>query len=68
MGIFRAVDEPSKVVNRLVAVNGDNAKAQTIVEGADFYSSPRFDAKGEHLLWLEYVSICLAWRSGQCLK
>lgn len=50
--------EPS---NRIVAIDLENGRVVTLVEGADFYSTPRISPDGGHLAWLEWHHPNMPW-------
>ena len=54
----RAGQEP---VNRIVAVDLDNGHVTTLVEGADFYSTPRLSPVGTQLAWLSWNHPNMPW-------
>ncbi len=45
---------PSEVRNYVVAINPATKEVKRIVEGADFYSYPRFSPDGTKISWLEW--------------
>ena len=47
------IDEPSKVVNTLVLIDAREEKVTVIVEGNDFYASPKWNHDGSKIAWLE---------------
>jgi dipeptidyl aminopeptidase/acylaminoacyl peptidase len=47
--------------NRLVAVNLADGAVATLVEGADFYSSPRLSPDGRQLAWLAWNHPNMPW-------
>ena len=47
------IDEPSKVVNALVVINAANKEVTVVVEGNDFYASPRWNNDGTKAAWIE---------------
>lgn len=48
-------------VNTLVAIPLDGGPPQTLVAGADFYSSPRLSPDGASLAWLEWRHPNMPW-------
>ena len=50
-------------VNRLVAVDCDSGRVTTLVEGADFYSSPTLSPDGRSLAWLSWNHPVMPWDS-----
>lgn len=52
-----------EAINTLVKVrcDGDEAGGQVIVEGNDFYSSPRLSPDGRHLAWLTWRHPNMPW-------
>lgn len=47
-------DEPSKVVNTLVAIHIQTRKVYTVAQGYDFYTSPRFSADGKYAAYVAW--------------
>lgn len=56
-------EEGKEAVNTLVQVNiaGDNSGGQVVAEGADFYASPRLNADGSRLAWLQWYHPDMPW-------
>ncbi|MEW5988399.1 MAG: S9 family peptidase, partial [Chloroflexota bacterium] len=52
-----------QAVNTLISldVNGDEAGGRVLVEGADFYSSPRLSPDGRRLAWLAWHHPNMPW-------
>ncbi|MEX0642565.1 MAG: S9 family peptidase [Pirellulales bacterium] len=48
-------------VNRVVAVDLANGKVTTLVEGADFYSTPRVSPDGRQLAWVSWNHPNMPW-------
>jgi len=48
------IDEPSKVINTLVIIDTETTNITTIASGRSFYSHPRFNIKGDKILWFEW--------------
>jgi dipeptidyl aminopeptidase/acylaminoacyl peptidase len=48
-------------VNTLAAIPLGGGEAQVLVEGADFYSSPRLSPRGTHLAWLSWNHPNMPW-------
>jgi dipeptidyl aminopeptidase/acylaminoacyl peptidase len=48
-------------VNTVVAIPLGDGEAQVLVEGADFYSSPRLDPRGDRLAWLSWDHPNMPW-------
>lgn len=48
------LDEPSKVVNTLVAIHTETRKVYTVAQGYDFYTSPRFSADGNYAAYVAW--------------
>ncbi|KAI0316659.1 Alpha/Beta hydrolase protein [Amylostereum chailletii] len=55
-------DTPSAVINRLVAIDSNTRSLTTIVEGADFYASPRFSPDGEHVAYQDWNHPDMPWQ------
>lgn len=51
------------VEHRLVSLALDDGKRSVLVEGADFYSSPRLDPEGARLAWIEWDRPEQPWTS-----
>jgi dipeptidyl aminopeptidase/acylaminoacyl peptidase len=47
--------------NHVVAVDLNDGKVTTLVEGADFYSNPRISPDGKQLCWLEWHHPNMPW-------
>ena len=48
--------------NEIVSVDLESSGAMSVlVEGADFYSSPRLDAEGKRLAWLDWSHPYMPW-------
>lgn len=56
---------PSKVKNRLVVLDTSTGETETLVEGADFYTSPRFSPDGRSLCWLQWDHPDMPWTGAQ---
>ena len=56
-------DEPSKVVNYIGAVSLDNGSVQVLVEGDDFYSSPKLTKDGQKLAFVSWNHPMMPWDS-----
>ncbi|MCW8883632.1 MAG: hypothetical protein OQK12_00085, partial [Motiliproteus sp.] len=56
-------DLPAQVINRLVAIDPDNGQRSVLVEGADFYASPRVSSDGRKLAWLSWNHPDQPWLS-----
>ena len=56
-------DEPSKVVNYIGAVSLDNGSVQVLVEGDDFYSSPKLSNDGQKLAFVSWNHPMMPWDS-----
>ncbi|KUJ07635.1 alpha/beta-hydrolase [Mollisia scopiformis] len=62
--IIAAVQEEHRekeVINSLAVINSKNGKAKTIVEGADFYSQPKFSHDGKKICWLQWNHPDMPW-------
>ncbi len=60
-------NEGSEAVNRIVAVDLDNGRVTPLVEGADFYSTPRVSPDGRRLAWLGWNHPNMPWDGSQLL-
>ncbi|KAK3685225.1 peptidase S9 prolyl oligopeptidase active site-containing protein [Podospora appendiculata] len=49
-----AKPKPVDVKNYVVAINTVTKEIRRVVEGADFYSYPRFSPDGRHIAWLQW--------------
>ena len=49
--------------NSIIAIDLDNSKIQTLVEGNDFYSSPRLSPDGRYLAWISWNHPDMPWDS-----
>lgn len=61
-GLFLAVEEDHRekeVVNRIIAC--DQEGVRTVVQGADFYSHPKFDSSGSHISWMQWNHPDMPW-------
>jgi hypothetical protein len=47
-------DEPTKVVNKLVAINAESQTVTTFAEGADFYAFPVISPNGKKVAWIQW--------------
>lgn len=55
--------ENSEPVNKIVAIDLKSGEITTLVEGNDFYSSPRISPDGSELAWLSWDHPYLPWDS-----
>jgi dipeptidyl aminopeptidase/acylaminoacyl peptidase len=53
--------DPQNVVNSLVSISLDDGGLQVLVEGNDFYASPRLSPNGERLAWLTWNHPNMPW-------
>lgn len=53
--------EPKDVKDYVVAVDVETGKVVRLVEGADFYTSPRFSGDGKWVSWREWMHPEMAW-------
>jgi dipeptidyl aminopeptidase/acylaminoacyl peptidase len=51
----------SEPVNRIVAVDLANGAVTTLIEGADFYSTPRLSPDGQQLTWISWHHPNMPW-------
>ncbi|OPX54458.1 Dipeptidyl aminopeptidase/acylaminoacyl peptidase [Oceanospirillum multiglobuliferum] len=56
------------IINRLVAIELTTGKQQVIACGADFYTSPCFNADGSELAWIEWQHPHQPWTETQLCK
>ncbi|KAF9877065.1 dipeptidyl peptidase [Colletotrichum karsti] len=49
-----AINTPEGVKNYIVAINADTGETKRVVQGADFYYTPRFSEDGKRLAWTEW--------------
>lgn len=56
--------EPS---NRIVEIDLENGRVVTLVDGADFYSTPRISPDGRQLAWLEWRHPNMPWDGTELL-
>lgn len=49
-----AIDTPSRIQNRIVAIDSATGRVKRIVEGADFYFMPSVSYNGKKISWLEW--------------
>ncbi|OWO99365.1 hypothetical protein B2J93_8762 [Marssonina coronariae] len=52
-------------VNTLVVIDARNKKAETIVQGADFYSHPKFSPDGTKISWLQWNHPDMPWTGSE---
>lgn len=50
-----------EVVNTIVAIDLDQGRTTTLVEGADFYTHPRFDPSGTRVCWTQWNHPNMPW-------
>lgn len=55
--------EPKDVKNYVVAINVDTGKVRRLVEGADFYSSPRYSSDGKWASWRSWNHPDMPWQN-----
>lgn len=55
----------SAVINRLVSIEPDSGRIDTLAEGADFYAAPRLSPDGKNLCWLSWNHPYMPWDSTQ---
>ncbi len=53
--------EDAEPTNRIVAVDLNNGDVATLVEGADFYSTPRIRSDAQQLAWLSWNHPNMPW-------
>ena len=49
--------------NSIVTIDLDNGRVQTLIEGSDFYSSPRLSPDGRYLAWMSWDLPNMPWDS-----
>lgn len=70
-GIIAAVQEEHRgkdhrgVVNTLAVIDSKTKSAKTIVEGADFYSHPKFSHDGRRICWLQWNHPDMPWTGSE---
>lgn len=47
-------DAALEIQNSIVVIDSRNGEHTTVVQGADFYSTPRFSPDGKHLAWKQW--------------
>jgi hypothetical protein len=50
-----------EVINTIVVLNAESKKAEIVVEGADFYSHPKFSYDGKKLSWIQWNHPDMPW-------
>ena len=55
--------EPKDVKNYVVAINVDSGRVRRLVEGADFYSSPRYSPDGKWVSWRSWDHPDMPWQT-----
>lgn len=60
-------DTPAEVVNTLVAfdVHADKPELIKIASGADFYSNPRWSARGDYISWVQWMHPDMPWEGSE---
>jgi len=53
--------QATNVINNLVAINLETNTSHVIVEGADFYSHPRFSPDGTKVSWIQWNHPDMPW-------
>ncbi|BFM07974.1 S9 family peptidase [Halioxenophilus aromaticivorans] len=51
---------------RIVSIDADGRDSFTLVEGSDFYSSPRVSPCGQFFSWLSWEHPAMPWASNSC--
>jgi dipeptidyl aminopeptidase/acylaminoacyl peptidase len=57
--------ENSEPVNKIVSIDLNSGAVTTLIEGNDFYSSPRLSGDGSQLAWLSWNHPHMPWDSTQ---
>ena len=52
---------PKDVVNTVILIDGKNKTTTTVLEGADFYSHPKFSPDGKWLSWIQWNHPDMPW-------
>ena len=53
----------SEPENTIISIDLTNGKTQTLIEGSDFYSSPRLSPDGRYLCWISWDRPNMPWDS-----
>lgn len=67
-GIIAAVQEEHRgkeVINTIAVIDANTKKATTIVEGADFYSHPKFSPDGKRISYLTWDHPDMPWTGSE---
>ncbi|KAL9089975.1 MAG: hypothetical protein Q9165_005504 [Trypethelium subeluteriae] len=57
--------DKADVINRLVTIDTIKNSITTLVEGADFYSTPRWSPNGHNVCWLQWNHPDMPWTGAQ---
>ena len=49
--------------NKIISIDLSNGRVQTLIEGSDFYSSPRLSPDGRYLAWMSWNHPNMPWDS-----
>ncbi len=58
---IQEVHQGEEVVNRLVVIEGVKKEVRIVVEGADFYSHPKFSPDGRKVSWIQWMHPDMPW-------
>lgn len=64
IGLREILGEPQSR-NTICAIDLDSGAVTDLIQGADFYNSPRLNATGDKLLWLSWEHPNMAWNGTQ---
>jgi len=56
---------PADVVNTLVLINAETKTVETISQGADFYSNPKFSHDGKWISWIQWKHPDMPWTGSE---
>jgi dipeptidyl aminopeptidase/acylaminoacyl peptidase len=54
-----------EVQNRVVVVDGKTREARVVIQGADFYSHPKFSPDGQRVSWVQWVHPDMPWTGSE---
>jgi len=54
-----------EVVNSIVVINTDTKTSKVVIEGADFYSHPRFSPDAKNICWTQWNHPDMPWTGSQ---
>jgi dipeptidyl aminopeptidase/acylaminoacyl peptidase len=56
---------PADIVNTIVLINVETRTTETICQGADFYTNPRFSADGKWISWVQWNHPDMPWTGSE---